>query len=212
MLGLVVLLVLAPMAAVMRWWRRWRRGGAVRTSIVSTRIPAPGRGELVRLQLDLDVPAVRVAGVRRWLTETMVRVAEALRHQDDVYHQLAWDPEEGVLHLAPVGPQLQELGDRFLLTLGRRAAEGLCQVWLTLPRSIGLGQAMAGLGFDPEAEGEPDHLLGVLEVCWAAASEVVSRDPVQLIRLVLFVPPGAEAAVRGLLERAVSSLEASPLV
>jgi len=202
MIGFLVLLVLAPAAGLVRWWRRRRRGDSVRSALGRTQVAVAGGRALARLQLDLDVPLQRVAVTRRELTEVVVRVAESVRRESDVYHQLAWDQDEATLRMAPVGPQLEELGDRFLLMLERPAAEGLCQVWLTLPRDVGLGQAMAGRGFDPEAEGEPERLLGSLEVRWAAASEVVRRDPVQLIRLVLFVPPEAEARARGLLESA----------
>ncbi len=89
---------------------------------------------LARIDTTADVPSAAVEAFRRRLTETVVRVAEALRRPDDVYHLLARDPSAEETDVLPVGPQIQELAERLHLVLGRPPMAGRTAVWMALPR------------------------------------------------------------------------------
>jgi len=132
-------------------------------------------------------------------TDTVVRAAEALRRPDDVYnvlYRLPSDPEPVVL---PVGPQLQELGERFSLVLSQGALAGRTVVWLTLGRDSALAGLVDPLKYDPEAEGEPDALLAAPDARWSMATEWARVGPSLVIRLILVVPANAENRVKALL-------------
>ena len=197
--GVLALIVISPFALVIRSWRAWRRGGEVRSTLESRPFANTAAGPRRRIDLMLDVPAPAEPGFRSLLTDTIVRVAEALRRPDDVYnvlYRLPSDPEPVVL---PVGPQLQELGERFSLILSQGALSGRTVVWLTLGRSRALSDVLDPVACDPEAEGEPETLLATADARWSMATEWARVDPSLVIRLILVVPSEAEDRVKTLL-------------
>ena len=152
-----------------------------------------------RLDLTFDVPLASQPGFRKSLTEAVIRVAEALRSPDDVYHvvyRLPWDEEPVAL---PVGPQLQELGERFSLVLSQASLEGRTVVWLTLAGHRSLAEVLAPVSYDPEGEGEPEGLMTHTELRWSMATEWAGLGPSLVFRLVLVVPSTAVEKAKTLL-------------
>jgi hypothetical protein len=197
--GAVVLAVLAPFVAAVQVWRKWRRGSDVRTKIGLDSLTDSAAADLRRIDLNFDVPQAAEAGFHRRLTEAVIRVAEVLRKADDVYHlvyRLPWDEEPVVM---PVGPQLQELGERFSLVQTQVAMVGRTAVWLTLGRDRALSEVVDPLSYDPEADGEPDNLLMHPDPRWSMATEWARIGPSLIFRLILVVPADAEDRVMTLL-------------
>ncbi len=195
-----LLLVVGPISALLRWWRRLRRGQAVTVTWRDHPEAAAASGFAV-VDLTVDVPVERERAARTALTETVVRLAESLRQVDDVYHQVVRLPWEDEPRLEPVGPQLQLLGERVDLALGHRPFAGRTLVWLTLPRARGLGEAVDPLVTDPEGEGEPARLVRVAGTRWAAAGSFARGGVVTLYRVLLFVPSDSAPRLESLLER-----------
>jgi len=197
--GAVTLIVISPFAVVIRSWRAWRRGGEVRSTL-ETQPFVFTAGECCRIDLALDVPAAAEPGFRRRLTDTIVRVAETLRRPDDVYNIVYHHPTDPEPVALPVGPQLQELGERFSLVLSQGALSGRTVVWLTLGRDRALFEVLDPSASDPEAEGEPEALLAVPAARWSMATEWARVGPSLVVRLILVVPSDAENRVKTLLE------------
>jgi hypothetical protein len=195
--GVLALIVISPFALVIRSWRAWRRGGEVRSTLESR--PFASAGERCRIDLKLDVPAAAEPGFRRRLTDTIVRVAETLRRPDDVYNVVYRHPADPEPVVLPVGPQLQELGERFSLVLSQGALSGRTVVWLTLGRDRALSEVVDPDACDPEAEGEPEALLATADARWSMATEWARIGPSLVIRLILIVPADAESRVKTLL-------------
>ena len=86
----------------------------------------------------MDVPLQDESSFRRRVTDAVVRIAEALRQPDDVYNLVYRMPLDEEAVVLPVGPQLQELGERFFLTLNQGVVAGRTMVWLTLGRDTAL--------------------------------------------------------------------------
>jgi hypothetical protein len=99
-----------------------------------------------------------------------------------------------------VGPQLQELGERFSLVLSQGALSGRTVVWLTLGRDHALSEVLDPVACGPEAEGEPEALLASPAARWSMATEWARVGPSLVIRLILVVPTDAENRVKALLE------------
>ncbi len=195
--GVLALIVISPFALVIRSWRAWRRGSEVRSTLESRRFASAG--DRCRIDLMLDVPAPAEPGFRRRLTDTIVRIAETLRRPDDTYnvlYRLPSDPEPVVL---AVGPQLQELGERFSLVLSQGALSGRTVVWLTLSRDSALSEVVDPVACDPEANGEPEVLFATTDAHWSMATEWARVGPSLVIRLILIVPADAENRVKALL-------------
>ncbi len=213
--ALAVLTVVSPFALVVHRWRCWRRGNDIRVAVATTTWPANGGEERRRIDATVDVPLSRERGLRRRVTDAVIRVAEVLRQPDDIYtmvYRLPWDEEAVAL---PVGPQLQELGERFYLALNQGPVGGRTVVWLTLGRGTALASVVDPLTCDPEGMGEPEGLLATAEARWAMASEWARVGPSLIIRLILVVPAIGRArrrrsprSSRGL--RSLGSLPASP--
>jgi len=198
--GAVALIVISPVALVIGYWRAWRRGGEVRSTLETRGFASASDGGRRRIDLMLDVPAPAEPGFRRRLTDAVVRVAEALRRPDDVYnllYRLPSDPEPVML---AVGPQLQELGERFSLVLGQGPLAGRTVVWLTLGRDRALSEVANLSAGDPEAAGEPETLLATPDARWSMATEWARVGPSLVIRLILVVPADAENRVKALLD------------
>ncbi len=197
--GTVALIVISPFALVIRSWRAWRRGDEVRSTL-ETRPLVSTTGARHRIDLTLDVPAAVEPGFRRRLTDAVVRVAEALRRPDDVYNIIYRHPADPEPVALSVGPQLQELGERFSLVLSQGALSGRTVVWLTLGRDHALSEVLDPVACDPEAEGEPEALLASPAARWSMATEWARVGPSLVIRLILVVPTDAEIRVKALLE------------
>ena len=196
--GILALIVISPFALVIRSWRAWRRGGEVRSTLES-RPFASTAGARCRIDLALDVPAPAEPSFRRRLTDTIVRVAETLRRPDDVYNVVYRHPADPEPVVLPVGPQLQELGERFSLVLSQGALAGRTVVWLALGRENALAGLVDPLDYDPEAEGEPDALLAAPAARWSMATEWARVGSSLVVRLILVVPADAEKRVKTLL-------------
>jgi hypothetical protein len=157
--------------------------------------------ERQRFELAMDVPTPAEPGFQRRLADTVIRVAEALRRGDDVYHlvyRLPWDEESTAI---PVGPQIQELGERFSLVQSQGAMIGRTAVWLTLGRDLALAEVIDPVTFDPEIDGEPDAVLNRPEVRWAMATAWVRRGPSLDIRVVFVVPADSASRIADLLDK-----------
>lgn len=198
--GAVVLAVLAPFVVAVQGWKRWRRGSEIRTAIDSESVANSLGAELRRIDVSIDVPQPAEPEFRRHLTDSVVRAAEALRVPDDVYHlvyRLPWDDEPVAM---PVGPQLQELGERFSLVQSQGNLAGRTVVWLTLGRDDALSEIVDPDSYDPEAHGEPDGLLMHPDLRWSMATEWARVGPSLIFRVVLFVPAHREKTVQNLLK------------
>jgi len=185
--GFAVLAVMSPFAALIQAWRRWRRGADVRVVVEATERSDAGAGA-ARVDVTVDVPRSDETGFRRRVTDAVIRVAESLRRPDDVYNLVYRMPAEDEALALPVGPLLQEFGERFFLVLNQGSLENRTVVWLTLGRGTALAQVVDPATCDPEADGEPEGLLGTPAARWAMASEWARVGPSLVIRLVLVVP------------------------
>jgi hypothetical protein len=198
--------LLAPAAALVRWWRAARRGSEARVGWEQRSLRlVDGR---LRSCLDLRVDAPRQAETEivRRLTETVVRVAEGLRRGDDTYHQVVRPEGERETLLRPVGVRVQSLGERFHLDLGRRAVAPRTQLWLALPADVALAEVVDPLRDDPDASGQPEGLLADPRLRWGVASAFAPAGPSVRFHLLLVVPAGAERVVAGLVERFVEAV------
>jgi hypothetical protein len=198
--GVFTLVLISPFALVVQRWRRWRRGNALRSTIEVRPFATVSGVERRCVDLIFDVPVSVEPGFRRRVTETVVRVADTLRRPDDVYNVIyspSGEPEPVVL---PVGPQLQELGERFFLTLTQTALSARTVVWLTLGRDHPLGEAVDPMTCDPEAVGQPEGLLASADARWSMATEWARVGPSLVIRLIIVVPTEAADRVTTILE------------
>jgi hypothetical protein len=186
--GAVVLAALAPFVLAVRSWKKWRRGPEIRTTIEIEPLTTSAGADLRRIDLSLDVPQPAEPGFRRRLTDSVVRVAEALRLPDDVYHLVYRLPRDEEPVLIPVGPQLQELGERFSLVQSQGAMAGRTVVWLTLGRQHAVTEVVDPVAYNPEADGEPEGLLTHPDLRWSMATEWARVGPSLVFRLVLVVP------------------------
>jgi len=198
--GAVVLAVLAPFVVAVRGWKKWRRGSEIRAKTDIESLSNSAGSDLRRIDLDFDVPLPAEPGFRRRLTDAVVRVAETLRTPDDVYHlvyRLPWDEEPVAI---PVGPKLQELGERLALMQSRGAMAGRTAVWLTLGRDRALAEVVDPVAYDPEGDGEPAGLLMHPALRWSMATEWVRVGPSLIFRLILVVPTHRADHVQTVLE------------
>jgi hypothetical protein len=198
--ALIVLVAAAPPALALRHWRQVRRGGEVRSSIDVQPFMTSGGRETRRIDLTIDVSQKVEADLRRRITDTIVRVAEKLRDPGDVYHlvyRLPWD-EEPVL--MPVGPKIQELGERLSLTFSQSTLARRTAVWLSLDSDRALSEVVDPANYDPEAEGEPEALIAHADARWAMATSWARVGPSLIVRLILFVPTGSADRVIEVIE------------
>jgi hypothetical protein len=204
--GATALALLSPFVVAVRGWRAWRRGTEVRSTLDVTSVTPPVGPERRRFDLSVDVPSAAEPGFRRRLTVTVIRVAELLRRADDVYHlvyRLPWDEESTAI---PVGPRLQELGERFSLVQSQGAMIGRTAVWLTLGRDRALAEVVDPGAYDPEIDSEPDGLLVHPDVHWSMATAWARAGPSLAVRVILVVPEGSASRVATLVELLDESL------
>jgi hypothetical protein len=195
-----VLALLSPFVLAVRAWRTWRRGSELQTRTEVGTLTNSAGVEHRRFDLDFDVPTAAEPGFRARLTDTIVRVAETLRAPDDVYHlvyRLPWDEEPVLL---PIGPQLQELGERFSLVQSQGAMAGRTAVWLTLGREHALSEIVDSVSYDPEAVGEPESLLTHADLRWSMATEWARVGPSLVVRMIVIVPARHEQRMSEVLD------------
>lgn len=198
--GAVALAALAPFVVAVRGWKKWRRGSEIRMKTEMETFSNSAGADLGRIDFSFDVPLAAEPGFRSRLTDTVVRVAERLRAPDDVYHlvyRLPWDEEPVTI---PVGPMLQELGERFDLVQSQGAMAGRTAVWLTLGRERALAEVVDPVAYNPEADGEPDGLLLHPELRWSMATEWARVGPSLIFRLILVIPTHRADHVQAVLE------------
>ena len=199
--GAAVLTILSPVVVMMRAWREWRRGTEVTSSLDVARLTGITGRELRRFDLLLDVPTTEEPELRNRLTDTVVRVAEVLRRSDDVYHlvyRVPWDEDATAI---PIGPLLQELGERFALVQSQGVLAGRTVVWLTLGRERALAEVIDPAVYDPEGNGEPEALLIHPDLRWSLATAWARTGPSTVIRAIFVVPEESAHRVRAVLGR-----------
>jgi hypothetical protein len=204
-IGLVGLVVLAPFAIAVRGLRAWRRGPGLRLECTRGDLAVGDGPLLARIDTTADVPSAAVASFRRRLTDTVARVAEALRRPDDVYHLLSRDPSAEETDVLPVGPQIQELAERLYLVLGRPPMAGRTAVWMALPRSRRVAEFVDPFDYDPEAAGEPERLLAGSGMRWGMATGFAPSGPSVVFRIVLYVPADSAPTIEGLLAKGLGA-------
>jgi len=195
-----MLAALSPIVLSVRSWRKWRRGSEIRTTVDIEPLTNSAGADLRRIDLSFDVPQPAEPGFQRRLTDSVVRVAEALGESEDAFHlvyRLPWEEEPVAM---PIGPKLQELGDRFALVQSQGAMAGRTAVWLTLSRDRALSELVDPNDYDPEAGGEPNGLLMHRDLRWSMASEWARVGPSLVLRLILVVPADQTDRVKTVLE------------
>lgn len=188
---------MAPAALAVRTVRARRRGSDTRIRRERSRI---GNG-LTRIDLELDVPNPRIDAFRPTLTDAVVRIAEALRRPDDVYHLVYREAAVDEASVLPVGPQLQELGERFHLVMSQASLARRTAVWLTLGRGRRLVELIDPFSYDPESDGEPEALMAGSGLRWGMATAYAPSGPSTLFRVVLFVPDESFSTIDKLISR-----------
>ncbi len=186
--GAVVLAVLAPFVVAVRGLKKWRRGSEIRLKTGIESFSNSAGAGLRCIDLIFDVPLPAEPGFRRRLTDSVVRVAEGLRNSDDVYHLVYRLPRDEEPVAVPVGPKLQELGERFALVQSQGAMAGRTAVWLTLGRDRALAEVVDPVAYDPEVDGEPRLLLMHPALRWSMATEWARVGPSLIFRLILVAP------------------------
>jgi hypothetical protein len=193
--------VLAPAALAVQALRALRRGGGVRIDHQSSEFA----GRMTRVDLTIDAPTASVDAVRVRLTDTVVRVGEALRQADDVYHLLYREAALDEATVLPVGPSLQELGERVHLVLGQAALTGRTAVWLSLGGGERLVELIDPFAYDPEADDEPESLLARSGMRWGMATAHAPTGPSTIFRVALFVPTDSAHTIDTLINRLIES-------
>jgi len=188
---------MSPVVFAVRAFQRWRRGNR---AYVISRTEAAGGGRAV-VDLEVDAPVATAGEIRVRVVDTVVRIAEALRSPDDVYHQVCRQPGLDETTVLPVGPLLQELGDRLSTALGHGPLAGRTVAWLTLPRSVAPAVLVDPLEYDPEGGGEPHGLMQRGEIRWGFATTFVRAGPSVAYRVLFFVPEDAVPKIETLLQR-----------
>jgi hypothetical protein len=198
--GALTLVLVSPFAVVVQRWRKWRRGDSLRSTVEVRPFNSVSGDERRWVDLTLDVPASAEPGIRRRLTEAVVRVADFLRRPDDVYNVIYSRPGDPEPVFLPVGPQLQELGERCFLVLSQNSLSARTVVWLTLGGGTPLSHVIDPMTCDPGAAGEPEGLLATPEARWGMATEWARVGPSLVIRVIIVVPTESEDRVRSILE------------
>ena len=195
--GILSLVVLAVPVGLVRSWQSWRRGAE--WQLGWTIRPADATSGRLRIDLEADIPHQTTRDFPRRLTETVIRIAEHLRQSDDHYHLIYRDLAEPDAILLPVGPMLQELGERLILALRQHELADRTAVWLTLPPRPAIAELVDPAAYDPDAAGEPEGLVEQTNARWAMATEWARVGPSIIFRVILWVPVEEERAVQTIL-------------
>ncbi len=156
--------MLAPVAALYRSWTRWRRGPEV---VVTSHIEAFERSEAgwTRVVASVDFPHSLDGG--HLITRSVVRIAENLGGDGEVFHLVHREPGRQETIVVPLGSTINDLAERLVLSCRRSILDGKTLVWPALPRGRHLGEFIDPVTYDPEALGEPEHLLQTAPITWA---------------------------------------------
>jgi hypothetical protein len=155
----------------------------------------------IQIEVDMDVPVAGQLDARSELVDFVVRLAETLRRGDDTYHLVYREHNQAEALLLPLGPQIQVLGERLALALGRAALERRTVLWIVLAANVPLAEVVDPALYDPDREGEPARLLRDRRIRWAVAMSYAHRGPSTLYRSLLHVPPSASSTTEQLLAR-----------
>lgn len=197
--GFLSLVVLAIPVGLVRSWQSWRRG--VEWRFGWTIRPAAETSGRLRVDLEADIPFRSAGDFPRRLTETVIRIAEHHRQSDDHYHLIYRDHAEPDAILLPIGPLLQELGERLILVLRQSELANRTAVWLTLPSRPAIAELVDPAAYDPDAVGEPEGLVEQTHARWAMATEWARVGPSTIYQVTLWVPENSASAVESLLAR-----------
>jgi hypothetical protein len=203
--------LLAPAAALVRWWRARRRGSEVSVGWEQRPLRLTDGRTRPCFDLRVDAPLGSEAELATLLTDAVVRLAEALRRADDTYHQVVRPAGEAETLLRPAGSRVQALGERFHLGVGQRAVVLRTQAWLCLPAGVALAEVADPLRCDPDGPGQPEGLLSDVRLRWGVASAFAPAGPAVRFRLLVVVPEAAEGVAVDLLERLLQSARAGEL-
>jgi hypothetical protein len=195
--GAVVLAILAPWVAAIRWWRRFQRGGRLRFSIEQS----SGGAERTRFDLKVDLPAPVASADQRRITNAVVRAAEVLAAGCGSYVAFYRRGGDSEATLQAIGPRLQELGERFMLLLTQGPLDGRNVLWLALDPATAAGDVIDPLACDPEDVATLEKFLGDLRARWTMACTWSHDGPSWLLRLIVVVPSSAAIDVRERLDR-----------
>ena len=195
--GAVVLVVLAPWVAAIRWWRRVRRGRKQRLSIEQS---ASGAGR-TRFDLKLDLPAPVAPADHRRITNAVVRAAEVLATGCGSYVAFYRRGGDSEATLQAIGPRMQELGERFMLLLTQGPLNGRNVVWMALDPTTAASDVIDPLALDPEDAATLEKLVGHARARWTMACTWSHDGPSWLLQLIVVVPSSVAPQVRERLDR-----------
>lgn len=198
--GLIFLIFISPFAAVVKAWRRWRRGSDGRYSIESSAITGSSERKLRRIDFTIDLPEPLDLEFNRRLTDAVIRVAENLRRPDDVYHLVHRQGDDPEPILVSVGPQLQEFGGRFHLVHTQQRFAGRTLLWLTTDRGKRLAEVVDPMTCNPEARGEVEGLLECPDARWTMATSWARVGPSHVTRIILVLDADHAERVVGILK------------
>jgi len=157
MLAGPVLLLGAPVVALMRSLARWKRGRAVRLDHLDEE--KSGAFSLFSGVVDFpsDVESSRI------LTSALASLASALSGPGDAHYLLHDDGEEGVI--LGLGPSIQDLCERFQIMCRKHSIEGRNLLWLSMDASEHIGRYFRSGCWDAKTEG--NAALDGLPLHWA---------------------------------------------
>jgi hypothetical protein len=199
--GSSILVVLGPLVAAIRSWQAWRRGTRWKIDHDTEEASVNDGRTVVRLGLRADVPIRSGGEFPSVLTDAVISVAEALLQPDDTHLLIYRKPAQDEPLLLPLGPRLQDLGERLLLVLGQTELERRTALWLTLDTGQPITDLVDPHAYDPEAEGEPQGLVTRSKPRWALATSWTRLGPSTIYRVLLWVPVEAVRTVRSILDR-----------
>ena len=138
----------------------------------------------------------------------MIRIAEHHRQSDDHYHLIYRDHAEPDAILLPIGPLLQELGERLIVVLRQSELANRTAVWLTLPSRPAIAELVDPAAYDPDAVGEPEGLVEQTHARWAMATEWARVGPSTIYQVTLWVPEKDTQGVQTILSRLSANTKA----
>jgi hypothetical protein len=194
-----VLVVLAPFAVAVRWFSKVRRGPETEVAQQVDAVSLDDGRTLLKARVEIDVP--HESNLDRALTGEVVRLAESLSSGGENYHLLRDEPGADEPVVVSIGPSVQLLAERFMVTLQRSALEQRTIVWLALPRTLALGKLLDPTSYSPEDEGEPQKLIMRCPLVWAMALRWRRNLASVRYALEVWTPEGSGTALRTFCDR-----------
>ncbi len=140
------------------------------------------------VELVIDSPTSRVLEVRRWATETLVRLADSVA-AGDAYHMAYREPGASQSTLVPIGSQIQALGDRLHQGLSKSSWRGMRLLWLCMDRAQALAEVVSEECEDPAGPDAVAALGGDPRVRWLVVTVVEPSDVGEVTRFLYVFPP-----------------------